>query len=894
MNYWKCYEKGNHEYLSPEHLKLLKHTVNEAKRLDMEVSVTFSPGWSFGGDWVPKEDQSKALLMAVFEVKGPARIDGPVVKPDLKPIFKEEIYRTSEICSIVAVVASKLTDDRTIIPETLTVIAANITNGRLVWDVPEGNWRIMAFYLVYTGQVCQANNFEPEPKVIDHLNKGAVERYCKHLTGVFKEVVGDAFGDTVDSFFCDSFEVMPPPNGILWSSNTLDEFKRIMGYDLTQYLPAIWYDVPGISEHIRYDVNYCLHVIGLDALFGPFNTECNKHGVQARVQPHYRFTTEIVQASGAIPRPETEVTTKKFDTIADPRKATASGCRFYGKSHVSAEAYTFIRKYRYRTDLMDLKIASDAFFRDGVTQLYNHGYFASAEKLVDPTRDFIVANHINHQNVWWKYYHLIASYIARCCFMLRQGRFVADILIYSPQATMWTRRVLWGGQRRVMPYGDLPITLVANGYDYDIINDDLLQNKSEMTDGRIVINGYSYRVILLPAIKAIPVETLKVLQNFVKSEGILIALQDLPEMCPGMVNLTEKNNMLKVIVRDIFESKKYSAFFLPQYRIIESVFDPEDQEEKPIKPLEGERLELINLLKKYVAPDMAIGNYKQSEGLTFIHTRYHEVDVYFITNLQSREFHGDVSLNVKGKVPQKWEPITGKISCIKYWSGESGRTVIPMSLNPWESAFYIFTPDETDLIPSEKPRESNTKKLPEQIDITGTWHVKLESDYFGSYEYDTEELLSWTCNQKTKYFSGTGLYEKDIIIPQEYINDETRIILDLGKVGMLAEVMVNGKNAGVVFMPPYKVDITDLVEQGTNRLTVKITNVLFNYINSLEGPTPIPKELQDRFGERGTKIEEFKKKNYTRFLRFLYQEIEMTDAELPQSGLMGPVRIIPE
>ena len=39
----------------------MKHAVAEAKRLDMEVAITFSPGWSFGGPWVPKEDQSKVL-----------------------------------------------------------------------------------------------------------------------------------------------------------------------------------------------------------------------------------------------------------------------------------------------------------------------------------------------------------------------------------------------------------------------------------------------------------------------------------------------------------------------------------------------------------------------------------------------------------------------------------------------------------------------------------------------------------------------------------------------------------------------------------------------------------------------------------------------------------------
>jgi hypothetical protein len=68
--------------------------------------------------------------------------------------------------------------------------------------------------------------------------------------------------------------------------------------------------------------------------------------------------------------------------VADPRKATASGARFYGRDIVSAEAYTFIHPARYRTDLQDLKMANDVFLRDGVTQFYNHGYLGSPEMRV--------------------------------------------------------------------------------------------------------------------------------------------------------------------------------------------------------------------------------------------------------------------------------------------------------------------------------------------------------------------------------------------------------------------------------------------------------------------------------------------------------------------------------
>lgn len=84
MSLWKVYEKGNVEYLTPEFLDLVKHTVAEAKRLDIEVAVTFSPGWGFGGAWVPQEDQSKVLCLASKDLEGGARFCGgcpPAIVP---------------------------------------------------------------------------------------------------------------------------------------------------------------------------------------------------------------------------------------------------------------------------------------------------------------------------------------------------------------------------------------------------------------------------------------------------------------------------------------------------------------------------------------------------------------------------------------------------------------------------------------------------------------------------------------------------------------------------------------------------------------------------------------------------------------------------------------------
>ena len=155
-----------------------------------------------------------------------------------------------------------------------------------------------------------------------------------------------------------------------------------------------------------------------------------------------------------------------------------------------------------------------------------------------------------------------------------------------------------------------------------------------------------------------------------------------------------------------------------------------------------------------------------------------------------------------------------------------------------------------------------------------------------------DKLESWSANDKTQFFSGRASYEKsfDISAPAE---PNARYLLDFGAataeplpsppgqnnmrayldppVREAAEVFVNGKRAGVVWRPPYRIDITAFVQQGTNSLRVVVGNTA---INELAGRAlPDYRLLNDRYG-----------------LRFVPQGMENL-RPLP-SGLLGPVKLL--
>lgn len=185
----------------------------------------------------------------------------------------------------------------------------------------------MAFRLLYTSQRNSAHDYEPEHWVIDHYNRPAVHDYYAFLGNSFLAASGEHFGSTVDSFFSDGFEVVSLWNTVLGSNDLLDSFRAANGYDFTRFLPSIWFDVGDNTPRLRYDLNQFLHQTVMETFFAPFRQWCEQHHVQARLQPHYRFADEVIEGAGAVQRPETEISTARFESIPDPLRV---GTREFG------------------------------------------------------------------------------------------------------------------------------------------------------------------------------------------------------------------------------------------------------------------------------------------------------------------------------------------------------------------------------------------------------------------------------------------------------------------------------------------------------------------------------------------------------------------------------------
>lgn len=853
---WRFFEKGNIDYLSPAWFDAVRHVLRECERLDLAAALTFAPGWDFGGPWVAPTDRSKVLAVAWEDFTGPFSYEGPL------PLFKDAGTPTTGLYSyltkvegnpadhdqVVAVIGARLVLPGYLDGGSLVDLTDEFRGGAGRWRMEAGHWRLMAFRLRYTGQQNSSQDLDnPRSFVVDHLSREAMQRYLAPITEQFAREFQPWLGSTVESIFSDSFEVVPLRDTLLWSNSTLKEFARRKGYDLTIYLPALWFDIGELTPRVRYDVNDVLHQIALEFCYDPFLEACSRLGVKGRMQPHYRFNAETIAGAARAHQADTEVTTARFETVADPRKATASGARFAGRPIVSAEAYTFLHRERYRSTLEEMKIATDAFLRDGVTQFWNHGWLFTPEPEVAPTRDFFACERIQPWMPWWPHYKHLAAYIARASWLLRQGRFVADILLYSPQAQVWSERTIFNIEQRVMKYGDVPRTLLQNGYDYDLVNDGLLQNAARFANGRVELNGHSYRVILLPAITVMPMATLRALARFVESGGMVLALDRSPALAAGGEGVHEER-LVDELAR---------GFERIDYGLKPNSFSPQEQPYEPLPPLRPGQRELLRRIGEHVEPQC-----QAAEGVTFHQRNIEGLELFFVTNLFPERFHGPVRFrSPRGARAELWDPMTGSIR------GGGRGPELRLMLEPWESVFVLFGGER--LREARRPRAIRMER-----ELTGPWRLTAEGVRFPRQEFEAPTLTPWNEDHALRHFSGEGIYNKLIDVPAR------DAILDLGEVGCTAEVFVNGKPLGVRWMRPYRFDVPRRVlRNGRNGLEIRVRNTLLAHVQSLHDPPGIDEPLRPHYGAARPATER----------QLAGWKRDMSFAPLPLSGLAGPV-----
>jgi hypothetical protein len=170
---------------------------------------------------------------------------------------------------------------------------------------------------------------------------------------------------------------------------------------------------------------------------------------------------------------------------------------------------------------------------------------------------------------------------------------------------------------------------------------------------------------------------------------------------------------------------------------------------------------------------------------------------------------------------------------------------------------------------SGKSRRAEIKNVPAPQEIAGAWDVRFPPKWGAPAQITLDHLISLSdsTNPGVKYFSGTATYTKVLswAPATKTGKQKSETWLDLGDVQVMAQVKLNGHDLGILWKPPFRVNLTGAIRPGPNTLEVRVANL---WPNRMIGDMALPAS------------ERLTWSSYEPFTK---------DSALPKSGLLGPV-----
>lgn len=902
------YPQGE-KFLSDGWKALYRHALKEADRLGIEVGVNLSSGWCMGGPWIKPENSGRWFLQSTIDIKGPQKFSGKLPLPGgrdgYKHVFNPPGYKDyidlplAELdyrdTSVVAILnpsgnSAKVTDARAAVlpaktnrkdasnfakandimgptlfewknqPADQPILKNQIINltdkvgkdGFLNWDVPAGNWTIVRTGHRMTGSKLMIAQPEADGLSIDWLDSRGVEIQFENLENVLLEETAKANSKALKYFCDDSFEDGFPN----WTPKIVEKFKAFYGYDPEPYFPVLAgfiVESAEISDRFLHDYRKTVADCMANGHYKRFAELCHENGlkVQNESAGPSRSGTMCMDGLKNLGRSDNPMGEfwlgPKHDepgNLDDDKsysvsrldygqnkvtKMVASAAHIYGKETASAESFTSFRHWKDAPH--HLKQSLDRAFCEGINRIVIHTTTASRIEDGLPGFEYGAGTHFNPNVTWWEKSSAFLTYVSRCQYLLRAGKFVADVLFYNGD-----------GAPNLVLYKHVPTTL-GKGYDYDVCNEEVLLTRLSVKNNFIVLpDGMRYRMLVLPQDTRMPLPVIKKLEALVKAGATVIGIK--PQKAPGLTQYPQCDNDVKQIADKLWGKINGSTVKINHYGQGRVFY--------------GETARNI-LLKDAVKPDF---EYLGGNFIDFIHRKTAEQDIYFITNREDKAVECECIFRVNGIQPQIWDAVTGKlvkdVPCIQ----KGGRTAIDFEFAKFQSYFVIFAKSS----PLKKNHDGvffPKLKLAQILD--NAWEVVFDEKWGGPAKITFPTLSDWSAHsdERIKYYSGKAIYKTTFNC--DAINN--KFMLDLGVVKDIASVKLNGKDLGIVWTSPWRVDVGEAIVKGSNVLEIEIIN---QWTNRLIGDAALPEN------KRLTKTNIVFKK---------------TDPLL-LSGLLGPVQLL--
>lgn len=219
-----------------------------------------------------------------------------------------------------------------------------------------------------------------------------------------------------------------------------------------------------------------------------------------------------------------------------------------------------------------------------------------------------------------------------------------------------------------------------------------------------------------------------------------------------------------------------------------------------------------------------------------------------------------------------------------------------LSLRAWQAGRFAVS------LPGNRTQIVEVASVPAPQTVAGSWSIEFPSGWGAPDKIALTNLISWTDHPHSdvKYFSGTATYRTRFKWPLgnsqwpiPIDNRKSKIRLDIGRVEVIAEVWLNGKSLGMLWKPPFRCDVTDVLRNGENELEIRVTNL---WPNRLIGDEQFPDDLAPGGQWSGIPawpawlVKNQSRPETNRQTFFTWKHWNKDDVLLP-SGLFGPVTL---
>ena len=207
-------------FLGKESLKTIWLALKTAGRLGLEMGMIASSSWNAGGDWIGAADASKQLLSTTRVVIGPSKQRIMIGKPE------SEVGKANA-SSVISSIAIPHSDSKKIDYASLKTISLDefrTSDKYIDWQVPEGKWDVISFFMYNTGQPLECPSPNSNGPMIDHLSKRATQI---HFDTILSRLASISTPESRLKFLeVDSYEVWPAKD---WTPGFIQEFTTRYG-----------------------------------------------------------------------------------------------------------------------------------------------------------------------------------------------------------------------------------------------------------------------------------------------------------------------------------------------------------------------------------------------------------------------------------------------------------------------------------------------------------------------------------------------------------------------------------------------------------------------------------------------------------------------------------------